>query len=322
MLVTSVANIILFGGKGMKLVELNAHNLNNEFIARLAKDYEEMAESMGELLNDSNKALTFISLADLVTFGDSILAELAQKIAKYSQMASQKEPLKSTDKLVISVLRNSFMGEVSVIPQKTDTDNTTEVDYSAYYNSVGLAEFEDYIFYPNDLQEALTGLDIDVTINIEQVEPLTLVEEVKQSWSEHSKPVVEEVPEEPQEFNFDDSLESKQQLIYEDYKEGVPAKTLATIYGVSVGYVYTVINRHKSPDAPRKGVALKVAHILDDTTKVNQVIADYTSGKSIEELYAEYELHKNGLYYILDLYDVPRRGRVKRKGGNYKRRRS
>lgn len=347
MLVTSVANIILFGGKSMKLVELNAHNLNNEFIARLDRDYREMSESMGTPINEQNNALIFVRLDELKDFGNGELSSLVRGLAEYSQKYSQKDSIKSTDKLIVSTLRNSLMGVVSVVSEKTDGMPISEDDYSQYYNSEFLSEFEDYVFYPNQLQEVLTELGIDVTITIEQAEPLTkeeknadflsalehirkylepseetkerfaifeeLVEEIKQSWREYGKPVVEQLPEEPKGLDFDDSLESKQQLIYEDYKEGVPAKTLATIYSVSVGYVYTVINRHKSPDAPRKGVALKVAHILDDTTKVNQVIADYTSGKSTEELYEEYDLHKNGLYYILDLYDVPRRGHAKRK---------
>ena len=99
----------------------------------------------------------------------------------------------------------------------------------------------------------------------------------------------------------------KEQAICEDYQSGMRMVDIMDKYNVSSGLVQSVVNtygklnRHKSTK-----VAKRVKHITSNPETLNNLIRDYQFMKNAD-IYEKYNIHKNGLYYILDTYKVPRK---------------
>lgn len=99
----------------------------------------------------------------------------------------------------------------------------------------------------------------------------------------------------------------KEQQIVTLYEEGAPFKEISKTVKVSTGMIYSVINSYKVEKRNKKSrVSERVSHVLDDTEKTKQLIKDYQF-MNVEDIYKKYNIHKNGLYYILDLYNVERK---------------
>lgn len=94
------------------------------------------------------------------------------------------------------------------------------------------------------------------------------------------------------------------------YTEGNTVKSIQKELSKSAGYIYSVLNNNKVPKRNKPGdssVENKLKAKLEDPVYVNNVISDYEEGIPLEVIYSKYKLYKNALYYILDLYNVPRR---------------
>lgn len=99
----------------------------------------------------------------------------------------------------------------------------------------------------------------------------------------------------------------KEQQIVTLYEEGAPFKEISKAVKVSTGMIYSVINSYKVEKRNKKSkVSERVSHVLDDTEKTKQLIKDYQF-MNVKDIYKKYNIHKNGLYYILDLYNVERK---------------
>lgn len=99
----------------------------------------------------------------------------------------------------------------------------------------------------------------------------------------------------------------KEQQIVTLYEEGAPFKEISKTVKVSTGMIYSVINSYKVEKRNKKSkVSERVAHVLDDAEKTKQLIKDYQF-MNVKDIYKKYNIHKNGLYYILDLYNVERK---------------
>lgn len=100
---------------------------------------------------------------------------------------------------------------------------------------------------------------------------------------------------------------TKEQQIVTLYEEGAPFKEISKTVKVSTGMIYSVINSYKVEKRNKKSrVSERVSHVLDDTEKTKQLIKDYQF-MNVKDIYKKYNIHKNGLYYILDLYNVERK---------------
>lgn len=79
----------------------------------------------------------------------------------------------------------------------------------------------------------------------------------------------------------------------------------------STGYIYTVLNNRGVPKRTTKmtkgSVAYKIRNILEDPQTVSDILEDYLANVPLAVIYSRYNIHKNGLYYILDLNGVERR---------------
>ena len=99
----------------------------------------------------------------------------------------------------------------------------------------------------------------------------------------------------------------KEQQIVTLYEEGAPFKEISKAVKVSTGMIYSVINSYKVEKRNKKSrVSERVAHVLNDVEKTKQLIKDYHF-MNVEDIYKKYNKKKNGLYYILDLYNVERK---------------
>lgn len=105
----------------------------------------------------------------------------------------------------------------------------------------------------------------------------------------------------------------KEEFIVTSYNAGKPLDYIAKEAKVSMGLIYTVLNYYKVGKRNKKSpVEERIAHILKDKELVKSIIKDYQF-MGLQDLYAKYDIHKNGLYYILDLYHVERKSELKDK---------
>lgn len=90
------------------------------------------------------------------------------------------------------------------------------------------------------------------------------------------------------------------------YAEGTKMKEIAHTFNMSMGKIYTILNA-RGITTRRTSYVMSEALSDLDTEDIMQLITDYETGASVMELQDKYRLHKNGVYYILDSYNIPRR---------------
>lgn len=129
---------------------------------------------------------------------------------------------------------------------------------------------------------------------------ISLNEEEKQLLKKESK--IYTPLEESKEYNT-----PKERFIVESYNQGIPLRDISKEANVSIGLIYTVLNSYKVGKRNNKSqVEKRIAHILNDPVKIKNIITDYQF-MNLQDIYKKYNIHKNGLYYILDLYHVNRK---------------
>lgn len=95
------------------------------------------------------------------------------------------------------------------------------------------------------------------------------------------------------------------------YKKGYPVQDICNKFNISRGLLYTIVNNHKVGKRNiTKALYNKIKHILNNTSKLENIIKDY-GVLTNKEIYDKYDIHKNGLYFILDLYNVERKQTTK-----------
>lgn len=95
------------------------------------------------------------------------------------------------------------------------------------------------------------------------------------------------------------------------YKKGYPVQDICNKFNISMGLLYTIVNNHKVGKRNiTKALHNKIKHILNNPSKLENIIKDY-GVLTNKEIYDKYDIHKNGLYFILDLYNVERKQTTK-----------
>lgn len=103
----------------------------------------------------------------------------------------------------------------------------------------------------------------------------------------------------------------KEEHIVTLYNEGATARELVDKTGVSMGMIYTVLNNHKVPKRnANKALQTRIKHVLDSPELIKGIITDYQY-MYLKDIFKKYDIHKNGLYYILDLYGIERKSSAK-----------
>lgn len=111
-------------------------------------------------------------------------------------------------------------------------------------------------------------------------------------------------------LDTDNSLNNSvdEEALITDYKNGLSQRELTKCYNISTGKFYSILRRHGIAVDSSK-VAKKVAHVEENPKVLEQVIKDYIEGKTLAYIYSNYNLYKNGLFYLLDKYQIPRRNK-------------
>lgn len=111
-------------------------------------------------------------------------------------------------------------------------------------------------------------------------------------------------------LDTDNSLNNNvdEEALITDYKNGVSQRELTKCYNISTGKFYSILRRHGIAVDSSK-VAKKVAHVEENPEVLEQVLRDYIEGKTLAYIYSNYNLYKNGLFYLLDKYQIPRRNK-------------
>lgn len=99
-----------------------------------------------------------------------------------------------------------------------------------------------------------------------------------------------------------------EEALIADYKNGVSQRELTKCYNISTGKFYSILRRHGIAVDSSK-VAKKVAHVEENPEVLERVLKDYIEGKTLAYIYSNYNLYKNGLFYLLDKYQIPRRNK-------------
>lgn len=102
-----------------------------------------------------------------------------------------------------------------------------------------------------------------------------------------------------------------------DYQNDVPVDQIYHKYGISSGQLtshLSALGIERRDTKRREGLYKKLSKYTPQD--IQSIIKDYTDRvMGIEDIYAKYDIHKNGLYYILDTQGIERRGHKRVKEG-------
>ncbi|WIW77395.1 hypothetical protein CKA15_184 [Listeria phage cka15] len=106
--------------------------------------------------------------------------------------------------------------------------------------------------------------------------------------------------------------------IVTDYINGAGTSAIARTYNVSMGTIYTALNRHKIPkrNIANNSVEVQMIPVINNKKLLNAIIDSYNKGVPVKDIYEKYSIHKNGLYYLLDYVGVDRKVSHKGKKGD------
>lgn len=97
--------------------------------------------------------------------------------------------------------------------------------------------------------------------------------------------------------------------VIEDYVKGVPILEIKSKYDISLGQITSHVVARNIPRryTNRKALHNKLSKFSDED--IRNMLDDYQAGVvPVTKIFSEYGIHKNGLYTLLDLNNIPRRG--------------
>lgn len=158
------------------------------------------------------------------------------------------------------------------------------------------------------------AVNVDVNDFIPKKKPSVVVEEDEEEEEEKEEAI--DLAKELKDLirgtalDTDNSLNNSvdEEALITDYKNGVSQRELTKCYNISTGKFYSILRRHGIAVDSSK-VAKKVAHVEENPEVLEQVLRDYIEGKTLAYIYSNYNLYKNGLFYLLDKYQIPRRNK-------------
>lgn len=158
----------------------------------------------------------------------------------------------------------------------------------------------------------LSPISVEVEDFMSKKKPSVVVEEDEEEEKEETIDLAKELKEliRGTALDTDNSLNNSvdEEALITDYKNGVSQRELTKCYNISTGKFYSILRRHGIAVDSSK-VAKKVAHVEENPEVLEQVLRDYIEGKTLAYIYSNYNLYKNGLFYLLDKYQIPRRNK-------------
>lgn len=104
-----------------------------------------------------------------------------------------------------------------------------------------------------------------------------------------------------------------EEQVIQDYISGIATNTITNRYNISTGTLYAFLNRRgisKRGLGGQSKIAIKMAHVLDNEFLLGSILKDYKDGVQLATIYEKWNIHKNGLYYLLDVTATPRRSKA------------
>lgn len=258
------------------------------------------------------------------------------KGSKYSLFVEYVEFLREAYKLYKTVGIGIVAYARAIVEDIENTvDNVMDIDYeTAYLVKLAVKQINQDIkaFEENDEYSDLLAFSLAFTLVVimrdygeTDLSPISVEVE---DFVSNKKPsvVVEDEEEEKEEaidlakelkdlirgtaLDTDNSLNNNvdEEALITDYKNGVSQRELTKCYNISTGKFYSILRRHGIAVDSSK-VAKKVAHVEENPEVLEQVLRDYIEGKTLAYIYSNYNLYKNGLFYLLDKYQIPRRNK-------------
>lgn len=158
----------------------------------------------------------------------------------------------------------------------------------------------------------LSPISVEVEDFVSNKKPSVVVEEDEEEEKEEAIDLAKELKDliRGTALDKDNSLNNSvdEEALITDYKNGVSQRELTKCYNISTGKFYSILRRHGIAVDSSK-VAKKVAHVEENPEVLEQVLRDYIEGKTLAYIYSNYNLYKNGLFYLLDKYQIPRRNK-------------
>lgn len=158
----------------------------------------------------------------------------------------------------------------------------------------------------------LSPISVEVEDFVSNKKPSVVVEEDEEEEKEGAIDLAKELKDliRGTALDKDNSLNNSvdEEALITDYKNGVSQRELTKCYNISTGKFYSILRRHGIAVDSSK-VAKKVAHVEENSEVLEQVLRDYIEGKTLAYIYSNYNLYKNGLFYLLDKYQIPRRNK-------------
>lgn len=158
----------------------------------------------------------------------------------------------------------------------------------------------------------LSPISVEVEDFMSKKKPSVVVEEDEEEEKEETIDLAKELKDliRGTALDTDNSLNNSvdEEALIADYKNGVSQRELTKCYNISTGKFYSILRRHGIAVDSSK-VAKKVAHVEENPEVLEQVLRDYIEGKTLAYIYSNYNLYKNGLFYLLDKYQIPRRNK-------------
>lgn len=258
------------------------------------------------------------------------------KGSKYSLFVEYIEFLREAYKLYKTAGTGIVAYAHAIVEDIENTvDNVMDIDYeTAYLVKLAVKQINQDIkaFEENDEYSDLLAFSLAFTLVVimrdygeTDLSPISVEVE---DFVSNKKPsvVVEDEEEEKEEaidlakelkdlirgtaLDTDNSLNNNvdEEALITDYKNGVSQRELTKCYNISTGKFYSILRRHGIAVDSSK-VAKKVAHVEENPEVLEQVLRDYIEGKTLAYIYSNYNLYKNGLFYLLDKYQIPRRNK-------------
>lgn len=158
----------------------------------------------------------------------------------------------------------------------------------------------------------LSPISVEVEDFVSNKKPSVVVEDEEEEEKEGAIDLAKELKDliRGTALDKDNSLNNSvdEEALITDYKNGVSQRELTKCYNISTGKFYSILRRHGIAVDSSK-VAKKVAHVEENPEVLEQVLRDYIEGKTLAYIYSNYNLYKNGLFYLLDKYQIPRRNK-------------
>lgn len=158
----------------------------------------------------------------------------------------------------------------------------------------------------------LSPISVEVEDFVSKKKPSVVVEEDEEEEKEEAIDLAKELKDliRGTALDTDNPLNNSvdEEALITDYKNGVSQRELTKCYNISTGKFYSILRRHGIAVDSSK-VAKKVAHVEENPEVLEQVLRDYIEGKTLAYIYSNYNLYKNGLFYLLDKYQIPRRNK-------------